>query len=157
MTIGELAERANVATSALRFYETEGLIASTRTAGGQRRYHREVLRRVAFVRAAQRVGLTLEEIKAALATLPEGRTPTAADWARLSRSWRPLLNRRIAELERVRDKLDTCIGCGCRSLRVCHLLNPNDIAGIEGPGPRWLLDEVTAGTGQGSARGQGTA
>ena len=142
LTIGELAERANVATSTLRFYEAEGLIASTRTAGGQRRYHREVLRRVAFVRAAQRVGLTLDEIREALGTLPEARTPTAADWARLSRSWRPLLNRRIAELERVRDKLDTCIGCGCLSLRVCHLLNPNDIAGTEGPGPRWLLDEA---------------
>ena len=142
LTIGELAERANVATSAIRFYEAEGLISSTRTSGGQRRFHREVLRRVAFVRAAQRVGLTLEEIKDALGTLPEGRTPTAADWARLSRSWRPLLNERIAELERVRDKLDTCIGCGCLSLRVCRLLNPNDIAGAEGPGPRWLLDEA---------------
>lgn len=141
LTIGEVAERANVAPSALRFYESQGLISSTRSSGGQRRYHRDVLRRIAFVRAAQRVGLTLDEIKSALATLPDRRTPTAADWARLSRSWRPLLNRRIAELERVRDKLDTCIGCGCLSLRVCHLLNPNDIAGSEGPGPRWLLDE----------------
>ena len=146
LAIGEVAERANVATSTLRFYEAEGLIGSTRTSGGQRRYHREVLRRIAFVRAAQRVGLTLDEIKSALATLPENRTPTAADWARLSRSWRPLLNRRIAELERVRDKLDTCIGCGCLSLRVCHLLNPNDVAGSEGPGPRWLLDEEAAGS-----------
>lgn len=141
MTIGEVAERANVATSALRYYETEGLVFSVRSAGGQRRYHRDVLRRIAFVRAAQRVGLTLEEIKSALATLPEERTPTAADWRRLSRSWRPMLNRRIAELERVRDKLDTCIGCGCLSLRVCRLLNPDDVAGTEGPGPRWLLDE----------------
>ncbi len=144
LTIGETAERANVATSALRFYEREGLISSVRTPGGQRRYHREVLRRVAFVRAAQRVGLSLEEIRAALATLPEGRTPTGADWKRLSRSWRPLLNRRIAELERVRDGLGSCIGCGCLSLRVCHLLNPDDRAGAEGPGPRWLLDEDPA-------------
>ena len=141
LTIGEVAERADVATSTLRFYESEGLISSSRTSGGQRRYQREVLRRVAFVRAAQRVGLSLEDIRTALSTLPDGRTPTAADWARLSRSWRPLLNRRIAELERVRDKLDTCIGCGCLSLRVCQLLNPNDVAAIEGPGPRWLLDD----------------
>jgi MerR family redox-sensitive transcriptional activator SoxR len=141
LTIGELADRANVSTSALRFYEREGLIASDRTSGGQRRYHRDVLRRVAFVRAAQRVGLTLDEIKTALESLPSNRTPTASDWARLSRSWRPLLNRRIAELQRVRDKLDSCIGCGCLSLRACHLLNPNDIAAEEGPGPRWLLDE----------------
>ncbi|HET9441861.1 MAG TPA: redox-sensitive transcriptional activator SoxR [Acidimicrobiales bacterium] len=141
LTIGEVAERAAVATSALRFYEREGLIAADRTAGGQRRYHRDVLRRIAFVRAAQRVGLTLEEIRASLATLPDARTPTAADWARLSRSWRPLLDRRIAELERVRDRLDACIGCGCLSLRVCHLSNPGDIAAADGPGPRWLLDD----------------
>ena len=141
MTIGEVAERADVATSALRFYEREGLIGSLRSEGGQRRYQREVLRRVAFIRAAQRVGLTLEEIKEALGQLPDSRTPTAADWSRLSRSWRPLLDRRIAELERVRDKLDSCIGCGCLSLRVCHLLNPDDIAASEGPGPRWLLDD----------------
>ena len=141
LSIGEVAERANVATSALRFYERQGLINAARSDGGQRRYHRDVLRRIAFVRAAQRVGLSLEDIRAALTTLPEGRTPTAADWRRLSRSWRPLLDRRIAELERVRDRLDTCIGCGCLSLRVCHLLNPHDIAAAEGPGPRWLLDE----------------
>lgn len=141
ITIGEVAERADVATSALRFYEREGLISAVRSEGGQRRYQREVLRRIAFIRAAQRVGLTLDEIRTALGTLPEGRTPTAADWARLSRSWRPLLDRRIAELERVRDKLDSCIGCGCLSLQICHLLNPDDIAAEEGPGPRWLLDE----------------
>jgi MerR family redox-sensitive transcriptional activator SoxR len=141
MTIGEVAERANVAPSALRFYEREGLVSSVRTEGGQRRYQRDVLRRVAFVRAAQRVGLTLDEIRQALHTLPDGRAPTAADWARLSRQWRPLLERRIAELERVRDRLDTCIGCGCLSLRVCHLLNPDDVAASEGPGARWLLDE----------------
>ena len=145
LTIGEVAERANVAPSALRFYEREGLISSARSDGGQRRFHRDVLRRIAFVRAAQRVGLSLEEIKAALGTLPESRTPTASDWKRLSRSWRPLLNQRIAELERVRDKLDTCIGCGCLSLRVCNLLNPHDVASEEGPGARWLLDEDGTG------------
>ncbi|HET9077250.1 MAG TPA: redox-sensitive transcriptional activator SoxR [Acidimicrobiales bacterium] len=141
LSIGEVAARANVAPSALRFYEREGLISSVRSDGGQRRYHRDVLRRLAFVRAAQRVGLTLDEIRDALATLPESRTPTAADWRRLSRSWRPLLNRRIADLERVRDKLDTCIGCGCLSLKVCNLLNPGDVAAADGPGPRWLLPE----------------
>jgi len=143
LTIGEVAERAAVATSALRFYEREGLITSERTEGGQRRYHRDVLRRIAFVHAAQRVGLSLDEIKTALASLPSNRTPNAVDWARLSRSWRPLLDRRIAELQRVREKLDTCIGCGCLSLRACHLLNPHDIAAEEGPGPRWLLDDET--------------
>lgn len=141
LTIGEVADRANVATSALRYYEREGLIASTRTEGGQRRYHRDVLRRIAFVRAAQRVGLSLDDIKQALSTLPDGRTPTAADWKRLSRSWRPVIDRRIAELQRVRDRLDTCIGCGCLSLRVCTLLNPHDVAAVDGPGARWLLDE----------------
>ena len=141
LTIGEVADRANVAASTLRYYEREGLIASTRTDGGQRRYHRDVLRRIAFIRAAQRVGLSLDDITQALSTLPEGRTPTAADWKRLSRSWRPLIDRRIAELQRVRDRLDTCIGCGCLSLRVCHLLNPHDVAAADGPGARWLLDE----------------
>lgn len=141
LAIGEVAQRANVAASTLRFYEREGLIASVRSEGGQRRYHREVLRRVAFVRAAQRVGLSLEEIKAALAALPGNRTPTTSDWRRLSRTWRPLLDRRIAELQRVRNGLDSCIGCGCLSLRICHLLNPNDVAAQEGPGARWLLDE----------------
>jgi MerR family redox-sensitive transcriptional activator SoxR len=155
LSIGEVAERANVATSALRFYERQGLINAARSDGGQRRYHRDVLRRIAFVRAAQRVGLSLEDIRAALTTLPEGRTPTAADWRRLSRSWRPLLDRRIAELERVRDRLDTCIGCGCLSLRVCHLLNPHDIAAAEGPGPRWLLDEDGAPLPQVAGRSPG--
>lgn len=144
LTIGEISERSNTAPSALRFYEREGLISSVRSSGGQRRYHRDVLRRLAFVKAAQRVGLSLDEIREALATLPDSRTPTAADWRRLSRSWRPLLNRRITELERVRDRLDTCIGCGCLSLKVCHLLNPHDVASSEGPGARWLLDEEPA-------------
>src|SRR5688572_33214184 len=141
LTIGEVAERAGVATSALRFYEREGLIESTRSAGGQRRYHRDVLRRIAFVRAAQRVGLTLDEIRDALGTLPEARTPTARDWERLSRSWRPLLDARIAELQRLRDRLDSCIGCGCLSLETCALSNPDDIAASYGPGARWLRSD----------------
>jgi MerR family redox-sensitive transcriptional activator SoxR len=141
LAIGEVASRAGVTTSALRFYEREGLIESGRTEGGQRRYHRDVLRRIAFVRAAQRVGLSLDGIKAALASLPEGRTPTARDWERLSRSWRPELDARIHELERLRDRLDSCIGCGCLSLRACWLSNPNDLAASHGPGARWLLEE----------------
>lgn len=141
LTIGEVASRAGVAASTLRYYERESLIESSRSDGGQRRYGRDVLRRIAFVRAAQRVGLSLEEIRTALSTLPDGRTPTAADWEKLSRSWRPLLNRRIEELQRLRDRLDSCIGCGCLSLRKCALSNPNDIAADEGPGPRWLLVE----------------
>jgi MerR family transcriptional regulator, redox-sensitive transcriptional activator SoxR len=139
LSIGEVADRAGVATSALRFYEREGLIESTRTEGGQRRYHRDVLRRVAFVRAAQRVGLSLDEIRGALHALPDRRTPTAADWARLSRSWRPLIDARIDELVRLRDRLDGCIGCGCLSLKECRLSNPDDAAGQEGPGARWLM------------------
>jgi MerR family transcriptional regulator, redox-sensitive transcriptional activator SoxR len=141
LSIGEVADRAGVAPSALRFYEREGLVEATRSDGGQRRYHRDVLRRVAFIRAAQRVGLTLDDIRGALASLPGGRTPTKADWERLSRSWRPLLDARIAELERLRDRLDGCIGCGCLSLRACRLSNPDDVAAGEGPGARWLLVE----------------
>jgi MerR family transcriptional regulator, redox-sensitive transcriptional activator SoxR len=141
LTIGDVAQRAGVAQSALRYYERELLIESQRSAGGQRRYHRDVLRRIAFIRAAQHVGLTLEEIKQALASLPSSRTPTAADWKRLSQSWRPRLDRRIAELERLRDRLDSCIGCGCLSLRVCQLSNPDDVAASLGSGPQWLLEE----------------
>jgi MerR family transcriptional regulator, redox-sensitive transcriptional activator SoxR len=142
LAIGEVAERAGVAQSALRFYEREGLIEASRSDGGQRRFHREVLRRIAFIRAAQQVGLTLDEIKEALASLPEARTPTAADWRRLSASWRPRLEARITELQLLRDRLDVCIGCGCLSLRVCQLSNPNDFAGALGAGPRWLLGET---------------
>lgn len=141
LTIGILSQRSGVAPSALRFYEAEGLIHSTRTSGRQRRYARETLRRVSFIRAAQQVGLTLEEIRAALATLPDGRTPTNADWTRLSRRWRPMLDARIAMLERLRDRLDGCIGCGCLSLRHCKLLNPDDVAAERGSGPRYVLDD----------------
>ena len=138
LTIGELAERSGVATSALRYYEAQGLIESERTSGNQRRFLRATLRRVAFIRSAQRVGLTLDEISDALATLPEGRTPTKADWARLSQGWRPRLDAQIERLERLRDKLDGCIGCGCLSLRTCALSNPEDEVAPRGPGAVFL-------------------
>jgi MerR family redox-sensitive transcriptional activator SoxR len=141
LSIGQVAERTGVAPSALRYYERERLIRSSRTAGDQRRYPREVLRRVAFVRIAQRVGLTLEEIRSALASLPEERTPTKADWARLSNSWRPQLDAQIAVLERLRDDLTSCIGCGCLSLKACALYNPEDAAATYGAGPRYLLGD----------------
>jgi MerR family redox-sensitive transcriptional activator SoxR len=139
LSIGDVAGRSGVATSALRFYEAEGLIASERTEGGQRRFHRDVLRRVAFVRVAQRVGLSLDEVRDALATLPAGRTPTKADWSRLSKAWRPRLDEQIAVLERLRDDLTSCIGCGCLTFRACALYNPHDAAAGLGPGPRYLL------------------
>lgn len=141
LTIGAVSERTGVARSALRFYEAEGLIHAHRSEGGQRRYTRETLRRVSFIRVAQQVGLRLDEIHTALASLPESRTPTERDWQRLSKSWRPRLDAQIALLERLRDRLDGCIGCGCLSLRSCRLLNPNDEAAQHGPGPRRLLDD----------------
>src|SRR3954454_17796588 len=139
LTIGELAARSGFAPSALRYYEGLGLITSTRTSGNQRRYERSMLRRLAFIRTAQRVGLSLEEIEAALATLPSNRTPTKADWTRLSRGWRSRLDTRIAQLQRLRDTLDSCIGCGCLSLKRCNLSNPGDVVAPRGPGPV-LLD-----------------
>ncbi len=139
LTIGEVARRAGIATSALRFYEREGVIHASRTSGNQRRFDREVLRRIAFVRVAQRVGVTLDEIRTALATLPEARTPTAADWARLAATWHDRLTERIALLEGLRDDLSSCIGCGCLSLQACHLYNPSDAAAALGDGPRYLL------------------
>jgi MerR family redox-sensitive transcriptional activator SoxR len=140
LTIGALGERAGVAPSALRFYEAEGLIHSARSPSGQRRFTRDTLRRVSFIRVAQQVGLSLDEIRTALKTLPENRTPNDKDWARLSKSWRPRLDAQIAMLERLRDRLDGCIGCGCLSLRHCKLLNPDDQAGRRGSGPRFVLD-----------------
>ncbi|MPR00085.1 redox-sensitive transcriptional activator SoxR [Modestobacter sp. I12A-02628] len=138
LTVGEVARRSGVSVAALRFYEQQGLISSRRTPGNQRRYERGVLRRLAFVAAAQRVGLTLAQVRAALDTLPAGRTPTRADWTALSTGWRALVDARIAELQRLREDLDGCIGCGCLSLPVCALYNPGDQAGAEAPGSRWL-------------------
>lgn len=138
ITIGELAARSGMATSALRFYETRGLIRAERTSGNQRRYARAALRRVAFIRAAQEVGLTLEEIAAALRRLPEDRTPSKSDWERLSRAWRARLDARIEDLVRLRDDLTGCIGCGCLSLRSCRLINQDDRVGVSGPGARFL-------------------
>lgn len=144
ITIGELSARSGLATSALRFYEKEGLLHADRTGGGQRRYHRSALRRVAFIRAAQEVGLTLDEIRAALASLPDARTPTAEDWQRLSRGFKRRLDERIAALTQLRDKLTSCIGCGCLSLQKCQLYNRDDRAAAKGPGARYLLgDEPT--------------
>ena len=138
LSIGELARRSGVAASGLRFYEEQGLIKSRRTAGNQRQYLRGTLRRIAFVQAAQRVGLQLAEIKAALDSLPDNRNPTRADWTRLSRTWRSRLDQRIAELERLRDSLDSCIGCGCLSLQRCSLYNKDDKLAEQGPGARLL-------------------
>jgi MerR family transcriptional regulator, redox-sensitive transcriptional activator SoxR len=138
LAVGEVAARSGVAVSALRFYEAQGLISSRRTAGNQRRYPREVLRRVAFIRAAQGVGIPLGRIKAALDQLPDRRTPTRRDWERLSEAWRGELDDQISRLQRLRDNLSGCIGCGCLSLDRCKLVNPDDILGRQGPGPRNL-------------------
>ncbi|MEJ7585577.1 MAG: redox-sensitive transcriptional activator SoxR [Acidimicrobiales bacterium] len=141
LTIGAMAERTGVAPSALRFYEAEGLIHSSRSEGGQRRYERSTVRRVSFIRVAQQVGLTLEEIRDALASLPDNRTPNQKDWERLSTSWRPRIDAQIAMLERLRERLHGCIGCGCLSLKICLLVNPGDEAAERGPGPRYVLEE----------------
>jgi MerR family transcriptional regulator, redox-sensitive transcriptional activator SoxR len=142
ISIGELAERAGVPHSALRFYEAQGLLKSVRTEGGQRRYARDTLRRVAFIRSAQNVGLRLEDIATALAQLPESRTPNKSDWTRLSKRWRSVLDERIHALEALRDQLDQCIGCGCLSLTACKLYNPADQAAARGSGPRYLLGDA---------------
>jgi MerR family redox-sensitive transcriptional activator SoxR len=141
LTIGALAERTGVATSALRFYEAEGLIHATRSDGGQRRYTRDTIRRISFIRVAKEVGLTLDDVRSALASLPDDRTPTKRDWERLSTGWRPRIEHQIAVLERLRDRLTGCIGCGCLSLNACRLLNPGDEAAARGPGPRYVLDD----------------
>ncbi|MFT3957324.1 MAG: redox-sensitive transcriptional activator SoxR [Piscinibacter sp.] len=134
LAVGELAARSGVAVSALHYYESRGLIHAARSAGNQRRYPRAALRRVAFIRAAQQLGVGLAEIGEALAQLPEQRTPTKADWARLSSHWRAQLDARIAALQALRDRLDGCIGCGCLSLRACALSNPQDECGLKGSG-----------------------
>ena len=139
LSIGAVAERSGLAPSALRFYEERGLITSARNAGGQRRYHRDVLRRLACIQAAQVVGLSLDEIGVALHDLPEHAGPDGREWVELSRSWRPLLDERIRLLTALRDQLDRCIGCGCLSLAHCQLANPDDRASRAGAGPRYLL------------------
>ncbi|KUI29403.1 MerR family transcriptional regulator [Mycobacterium sp. IS-1496] len=135
LTPSEMSARSGVAVSALHFYEREGLITSRRTAGNQRRYARETLRRVAFIRMSQRLGIPLARIRAALATLPTDRVPTSKDWAKLSESWRADLDERILHLQRLRDNLAGCIGCGCLSLKTCSLANPGDVLAGSGPGP----------------------
>ena len=146
LTMGEVSLRSGHAASALRYYERVELIEATRTTGNQRRYHRSVLRRLAFIRAARHVGLSLDEVRAALATLPAGRTPTRADWTRLSRTWRGRLDAQIDALKALRDGLDSCIGCGCLSLQRCQLSNPGDRVAPAGPGavylPRLLRDPI---------------
>jgi MerR family transcriptional regulator, redox-sensitive transcriptional activator SoxR len=138
LTVGQLAARSGVTVSALHFYEAEGLIHATRTAGNQRRYPREVLRRVAFIRASQQVGIPLRRIRQALDALPERRTPTRRDWETVSAAWREDLDERITRLQHLRDRLSGCIGCGCLSLSMCKLVNPADVLGARGPGPHNL-------------------
>lgn len=144
LTIGELADRSGLATSAIRFYEANGLIESERNAAGHRRFRADALRRVSFIRVAQRVGLSLNDIGDALASLPSSRTPTRADWAMLARGWQPIIDERIALLEAMREKLDGCIGCGCLSLDTCEVYNLDDEAGRLGAGPRWLLGDSSS-------------
>lgn len=145
LTIGEVSERSGLALSAIRFYEDKGLITSTRTPGGQRRFRRDVLRRLAFIQAAQRVGLTLDEISQALAALPADVAPSGAEWKELSAAWRPLLDERIELLVALRDQLDHCIGCGCLSLDRCRLSNPSDRVARQGSGARYLLGDQRPG------------
>ncbi|WP_235831329.1 redox-sensitive transcriptional activator SoxR [Gordonia zhaorongruii] len=140
LTVGELSARSGVAVSALHFYEREGLIDARRTSGNQRRYRRDALRRVALIRIAQRVGIPLADIRGALQRLPDGRTPTQADWTRLSEGWRAELDERIHRLQQLRDDFTGCIGCGCLSLKRCALVNPGDEYGRHGDGPRRLLE-----------------
>ncbi|MGH3493585.1 MAG: redox-sensitive transcriptional activator SoxR [Sciscionella sp.] len=145
LTIGTLARRSGVAHTALRFYEERGLISAVRTTGNQRRYPRHTLRRLAFIRSAQRVGLTLEQISTALASLPHDRAPSRADWSRLSRQWRAELDARIDAMQRLRDRLDSCIGCGCLSLKTCALHNQEDELAVYGPGAPKLRPAAEGG------------
>ena len=138
LTVGDVAKRSGVSVSTLHFYETKGLISSQRSEGNQRRYAREVLRRVAFIRVAQRVGIALADIAAALDTLPSGSAPSRADWEHLSTAWRAQLDERMAQLKKLRDTLDDCIGCGCLSIDRCRLRNPFDTLAAQGPGPQRL-------------------
>jgi MerR family redox-sensitive transcriptional activator SoxR len=139
LSVGELAARSGVAVSALHFFERQGLISSRRTAGNQRRYRRDALRRVAFIRIAQRVGIPLKEVGAILALLPDSRTPTREDWARVSECWQEELDRRMRHLQQLRNDFTGCVGCGCMSIDRCPLINPEDELGRQGPGPRRLI------------------
>lgn len=149
LTVAEVSDRSGFAPSALRYFERIGLVTATRTGGGQRRYERNVLRRLAFVRAARNVGLSLDEVGQALSTLPGGRAPNRSDWSRLSRGWRGRLDEQISALSALRDGLDSCIGCGCLSLRSCGIQNPSDVAASQGLGaaylPSWLRRPVDPG------------
>ncbi|MFF3262483.1 redox-sensitive transcriptional activator SoxR [Streptomyces sp. NPDC002932] len=149
LTVGQLSARSGAAVSALHFYEAKGLISSRRTSGNQRRYDRDALRRVAFIRAAQRVGIPLATIRDALAELPEERTPNRDDWARLSEAWRSELDERIVQLARLRDHLTDCIGCGCLSLENCVLSNPDDVFGERMSGSRLMPGKLAKGAGEG--------
>ena len=142
LSVGELAARSGVAVSTLHYYESRGLLSAARSAGNQRRYPRAALRRVAFIRTAQALGIGLAEIGAALDGLPQQRTPTKADWSRLSGQWRARLDERIAALQALRDRLDGCIGCGCLSLRACALWNPQDRCAAQGSGPQRLIEQA---------------
>ncbi len=144
LTVGEVADRCGIATSAVRYYDDRGLISSTRTSGGQRRFNRDTIRRIAFISAAQAVGRSLDEVADALATLPEQRTPTHADWNRVATSWRPRLDEQIDRLIALRDQLDACIGCGCLSLERCAMYNPTDVAARLGSGPRYLMGDSSS-------------
>ncbi|SDP33257.1 MerR family transcriptional regulator, redox-sensitive transcriptional activator SoxR [Nakamurella panacisegetis] len=148
LTVAEVAHRSGFAASALRFYEREGLMEASRSSGGQRRYERQVLRRLAFIKAARNVGLSLEEVRVELAQLPQSRTPTPGDWRRISRHWRKRLDDKIAAIEALRDRLDSCIGCGCLSLKVCALYNPEDSVGQGAiPAGAALLPPLLRGAG----------
>ena len=148
LSVGEIARRSGFAESAVRYYEGLGLLTATRTSGGQRRFERSTLRRLAFIRAARNIGLSLDDVSAALASLPAQRTPTRADWARLSRSWRQRLDDQIRSLEALRDGLDSCIGCGCLSLDRCAISNPADSARTGGPGAAYLPNRLRRDTTQ---------
>lgn len=141
LAVGEVAARSGVTVSALHFFERQGLLASARTAGNQRRYRRDVLRRVALIRIARRIGIPLKEVADVLAHLPQQRTPTRADWARLAEAWRARLDQRIRHLQQLRDEFTDCVGCGCLSIDRCRILNPDDKVGALGPGPRRLLGD----------------
>ena len=141
LSIGELAKRTGLSVSAIRFYEEKGLVEPFRTGGNQRRFLRSDIRRLSFVLIAQQLGLSIGEIECQLAKLPHGRTPTAADWRKISKAMRQTIDTHIAELERTRDRLDGCIGCGCLSLKNCALYNPEDRVGLKGPGPRLIMDD----------------